>query len=1792
MFGKNNQKMAQFRHADQRQRFAVRKLGIGVVSVLVGVALAGGVVVTDAAADTTETTVSAPASSAAPAAGSATTVTTAAASDASSSAATPTAALAGVNKAAAPAQVMATSNDAGDVTTSVVGSTATTSPAQTTSAPTQAAPVSNAVVLRTSQPTAAAPTSAYQDFTPATPEVNATTTPTEVTDQQGSVLSVDKNTIGADGTNAGITITFKTVTRKNDIYTITVPNSTIYKVTNGGDGDLKGLGLGTRTVKNLGTATVITYKFEAEASISPHIVLERGQNGGLNVMGDYQRVIRWSLTRAGQDPIENDPLVIWQMVHPSINPSEVGVADPEPWRGITRWLPNTDYVYGFQINQNPNGFNGWTWPGIDQDVNAGTTITIPVPTGFVLNEEWTQAKNNFTITQPGGMSHDVIITVPAGKGNAGSSFKLVGKVVGDRPATDELISASTNPLASNGGQAQVVETVLTPTGTTTLTATMAPWQVTLAGQQSPLDQGQPLVKSYGNNSVNQFLLDHDDSNNPAIVNWFTFTNKTPIAFDGQMPLNLYLHLADGLHVTGIKTPVDPVNLPGTTSYRYVITHPDQSKEEGSVAAGAVIQDTSGKGIRDLQLIPNQLVPTAGTVASVNPDGDYGPTKQNNAVVALIAYGSLAATYDNGTPLKRGDQLVSSITAQSPGFNQGKYYTAQDIQTLISEADLRALYGVNGYQFPNTGQTPGTEDAGILTVSLNKNGSTTDQVFEPTLYFVLPEGTTLKPTADWNTAKVTTTRVNGQEVVKVDYAGTGQYFANGELHLTNLNNALPGIRNWQVYMVSPNTPLKNNPASLTAAQRQALGITDETVYSIGEGNWTIAVPAAFYTPGTSQGNLDQTDVNAGRSDDKGSPTMKYYLSAFNYANSALSNPRLLVNLPEATADHFTFNLTGPVSFLGQAGVSDVDVQIYYSTQHQAIPTEKGSQVSLAGYVTADQIAPADWAKIRSLVIVLPTVTANSQIGQFVLTGEDQRVTWDAKKSGPLEVVMTVDGMLPFQANPTSITIQGTATVTARYHYVDAAGEGHFIDLPMLTKTYQDNVDTMQQTDFTLTDAARALIPANYELATAVPTIVNGAQSWVTTAVNETAAFGQTVRYYFDGDIVQFELVHQHRQTPKTITKTVNYYYTTVNGPVAHEALVQTVTITEDEDLVTGEKTYFIDGQAVPNQGATTLAGQALPVLPGYTADVLDGRDADATGATAVDYNSNDLTINVVYTANDQAATFIYHDDTTGQDLLRVKQTGLSNQLINYLTKDQLATYAAAGYVLVSDDTKGQPVYFDHDDKVDQTYVIHLKHGTESTTRRKQITQSIHYVDSTGQPMKDAQGQQLPDDVQKVNLSQTGVKDLVTDTVDWNGEWTTGSYQLVTSPTVPGYSPNQDQVTGTTVTTSNELVAKNQDTLVVITYAPDEESVTVHYQTADGTPLASSETQTGSYGSDYTTSAKEIPGYHLTTTPTNATGTYTTDTPDVIYVYAPDEETVTVRYQTADGAPLASSETQTGSYGSDYTTSAKEIPGYHLTTTPTNAKGTYTTDTPDVIYVYAPDEETVTVRYQTADGTPLASSETQTGSYGSDYTTSAKKIPGYHLTTTPTNATGTYTTNTPDVIYVYAPDEESVTVHYQTADGTALAPSETLRGEYGGSYTTQAKEINGYRLVAIPANATGTYTANTPDVIYVYVPTHKVEINEPTDPGTPSTPSTDQPASPQGTPAEPLPSTPTPADGQATSGAAPVVQSPAVRASYSAAPSAARLPQTGNDAATADWQVALGSLLGSLSLLALAKRKREQ
>lgn len=68
-----------------------------------------------------------------------------------------------------------------------------------------------------------------------------------------------------------------------------------------------------------------------------------------------------------------------------------------------------------------------------------------------------------------------------------------------------------------------------------------------------------------------------------------------------------------------------------------------------------------------------------------------------------------------------------------------------------------------------------------------------------------------------------------------------------------------------------------------------------------------------------------------------------------------------------------------------------------------------------------------------------------------------------------------------------------------------------------------------------------------------------------------------------------------------------------------------------------------------------------------------------------------------------------------------------------------------------------------------------------------------------------------------------------------------------------------------------------------------NVTVHYQDQEGNAIADDVVLApGLVGEHYTTTAPEIPGYVLTTTPENATGTYGDAAIDVTYVYALVEE----------------------------------------------------------------------------------------------------------------------------------------------------------------------------------------------------------------------------------------------------------------------------------------------------------------
>lgn len=256
-----------------------------------------------------------------------------------------------------------------------------------------------------------------------------------------------------------------------------------------------------------------------------------------------------------------------------------------------------------------------------------------------------------------------------------------------------------------------------------------------------------------------------------------------------------------------------------------------------------------------------------------------------------------------------------------------------------------------------------------------------------------------------------------------------------------------------------------------------------------------------------------------------------------------------------------------------------------------------------------------------------------------------------------------------------------------------------------------------------------------------------------------------------------------------------------------------------------------------------------------------------------------------------------------------------------------------------------------------------------------------------------------------------------------------------------------------------------------------TVTANYigvKNGKNTTIADSMHQTVYTGDSYSTSAKSVTGWKLTGTPTNATGTNISSNITVNYYYAPIPVKLIVRYLDAKtGKELSPSSTTTKYYKDSYTTSPVSIKGHHVSTYPANAKGVIGTSDVVVTYYYDRDTEHVKANYKSKDGLTLADSDVFSGLFGDPYHTDSKNILGWWLPNNPSNKDGIFDINNPDVNYIYERDPEIVYVRYvDTRDHKKeLAPRQRMMIEYGLPYTTQAANVPGYHLVAVPDNATG-------------------------------------------------------------------------------------------------------------------------
>ena len=316
----------------------------------------------------------------------------------------------------------------------------------------------------------------------------------------------------------------------------------------------------------------------------------------------------------------------------------------------------------------------------------------------------------------------------------------------------------------------------------------------------------------------------------------------------------------------------------------------------------------------------------------------------------------------------------------------------------------------------------------------------------------------------------------------------------------------------------------------------------------------------------------------------------------------------------------------------------------------------------------------------------------------------------------------------------------------------------------------------------------------------------------------------------------------KEDPTTNTTTwteTTHTYGTVKTPVvtgyyADKAVAGGKTVTPDAPNATDTVTYkafgkfiAVDENGNPIPGVSTTAytndpndatkmiaiDKTLPSIPGYTVKVVPATPGDLSSDTKV-----------VYVKNDQKASVVYRDETSGSTLETVALAGKSGEAVNYSTAERIKHYQDLGYVLVTD---GYPAgaSFDLDSTVDQAWTVSFKRvaldfnpdnahepGTPIYPNQpngpkwpakdaylKDVTYTVHYTSKN-------RNAKLPaDSVQKAQWKRSLTLDSVTGDILTAGEWKADKtkFDLVIIPLVNGYFADKGRVASQDVTMDNKV-----------------------------------------------------------------------------------------------------------------------------------------------------------------------------------------------------------------------------------------------------------------------------------------------------------------------------------------------------------------------------------------------------
>lgn len=474
-----------------------------------------------------------------------------------------------------------------------------------------------------------------------------------------------------------------------------------------------------------------------------------------------------------------------------------------------------------------------------------------------------------------------------------------------------------------------------------------------------------------------------------------------------------------------------------------------------------------------------------------------------------------------------------------------------------------------------------------------------------------------------------------------------------------------------------------------------------------------------------------------------------------------------------------------------------------------------------------VAELEKTVTRTITVHMPNGTNQDKTQKvtFTRTGTKDLVTghitwsvWSPAQEFEAYTAPVVPGYTPSQATventpvtaddkDTSITITYTANVQkVLIKYIDVDDNDKTIKSQSLEAV----------TDQTL--ATNIEVPANYELVAnqALPKEVTFKADGNEPIIVKVQHKHQDVTDEYRND------VKKQDQIDHTVTRTITIKHPHAADKTHTQALHFTRQVTRD--MATGQETF---GKWIP-ENADFFEEFTVPTLAsdkGYTPEKTKvARLAHITGDT------NDQREIINFNANTQKAHVHYIDDMTGKKLEDVHVTGKTDEPIKHDNKAKVQSYLDKGYELVFDDfaTAGKPSYNAKDEE--QHFEVHLKHGQKDVTaeykqddkRKSQVERTIKREVIIDHPKEAAASY-----VQTAHFTRNVTRDMVTGE-EKPGEWISEENTFFEEVPVSlkasdkGYTPAK-----TKVDRLENISANTPDQKEVVEFTPNEQHALVKY-----------------------------------------------------------------------------------------------------------------------------------------------------------------------------------------------------------------------------------------------------------------------------------------------------------------------------------------------------------------------------